>query len=123
MSRSRHHWLVRPAAALLAVLSLGAGVPGARAASHREAPPIALDPAADITDTYFFRSWQDPTRAVLIMNVIPGQDPADGPNYFSFDDTVVYRLNLDQDQDGVAEDVVYELRFATETRPVLGQLN
>ena len=29
------------------------------AASHREAPQIAMDPTADITDVYFFRSWED----------------------------------------------------------------
>jgi hypothetical protein len=96
--------------------------PLARAASHREAPLIALDPAADNTDTYAFRSWQDPSKAVFIMNVIPGQDPADGPNYFNFDDEVVYAINIDNNQDGVAEDVVYEFRFKTETRPILGSL-
>ncbi|MFY4727930.1 DUF4331 family protein, partial [Nitrospira sp. BLG_2] len=30
------------------------------AASHREAPLIANDPTADITDFYFFRSWENP---------------------------------------------------------------
>ena len=54
------------------------------------------------------------------MNVIPGQDPADGPNYFNFDDEVVYRINIDNDRDGKADDVVYEFRFKTETRPIGG---
>src|ERR1700747_1206682 len=96
--------------------------PIAFAASHREAPLITLDPAADNTDTYAFRSWQDPSKVVFIMNVIPGQDPADGPNYFNFDDEVLYTINVDNDQDGKAEDVVYEFRFKTETRPILGSL-
>lgn len=96
--------------------------PLARAASHREAPLIALDPAADNTDTYAFRSWQDPSKVVFIMNVIPGQDPADGPNYFNFDDEVLYSFNIDNNQDGRAEDIVYEFRFKTETRPILGSL-
>lgn len=94
------------------------------AASHREAPLIALDPAADNTDTYAFRSWVDPQdKVVFIMNVIPGQEPGDGPNYFNFDDLVLYRIHIDNDQDGVAEDIVYEFRFTTETRPALGSLN
>ena len=59
-------------------------------------------------------------RVTFIMNVIPGQDPADGPNYFNFDDEVLYRINIDNDQDGKAEDIVYEFRFKTETRPVGG---
>ena len=105
-----------------ALMTLTTAVPLARAASHREAPLIALDPAADNTDTYAFRSWQDPSKAVFIMNVIPGQDPADGPNYFNFDDEVLYAVNIDNNQDGKAEDIVYEFRFKTENRPALGQL-
>ena len=110
------------AALVSAFLVFGNGAPLAGAASHREAPLIALDPAADNTDTYFFRSWQDPNKVVFIANVIPGQDPADGPNYFSFDDEVLYAVNIDNNQDGKAEDIVYELRFKTENRPILGQL-
>jgi len=105
-----------------ALLALTSVTPLARAASHREAPLIALDPAADNTDTYAFRSWQDPSKVVFIMNVIPGQDPADGPNYFNFDDEVLYTFNIDNNQDGKAEDIVYEVRFKTENRPALGQL-
>jgi len=110
-------------AILLGVLMALTGMsPAAKAASHREAPLIALDPAADNTDTYAFRSWQDPSKVVFIMNVIPGQDPADGPNYFNFDDEVLYAINIDNNQDGKAEDIVYEFRFKTETRPILGSL-
>src|ERR1700756_4028357 len=104
------------------VMTLTTTAPTALAASHREAPLIALDPAADNTDTYVFRSWQDPSKVVFIMNVIPGQDPSDGPNYFNFDDEVLYTINVDNDQDGKAEDIVYEFRFKTETRPILGSL-
>src|SRR5262249_40851179 len=63
-----------------------------------------------------------PTKVVFIMNVIPGQDPGDGPNYFSFDDKVLYRIHIDNNRDGDAEDVIYEFRFTTETRPALGSL-
>jgi len=91
------------------------------AASHREAPLIALDPAADITDVYFFRSWQDPSKVVLIMNVIPAQEPSSGPNYFNFDESVLYAIHLDVDRDG-EEDIDYEFRFATEIRPPFDDL-
>ena len=87
------------------------------AASHREAPAIALDPTADITDVYAFRSWADPEKVVFIMNVIPSQEPSAGPNYFNFDDDVLYQLHLDTNQDGKAEDIVYRFRFKTEIRP------
>jgi len=91
------------------------------AASHREAPKIALDPTADLTDVYFFRSWQDPTRVVLIMNVIPAEEPSSGPNYFNFDDDVLYAIHVDVDRDG-QEDIDYEFRFRTEIRPPFNDL-
>ncbi len=123
MRTIRNHRGFRVVAALLAALTVAPGTPIAWAASHREAPLIALDPAADNTDTYAFRSWQDPSKVVFIANVIPGQEPGDGPNYFNFDDNVLYRIHIDNNQDGVAEDIVYEFRFRTETRPALGSLN
>jgi hypothetical protein len=123
MKAIKQHPLSQPVALLLAALmSLTTTAPVVMAASHREAPLIALDPAADNTDTYAFRSWQDPSKVVFIMNVIPGQDPADGPNYFNFDDEILYAINIDNNQDGIAEDIVYEFRFKTETRPILGSL-
>ena len=118
----RTHRLFRVATTLLAALTVVTSAPAAWAASHREAPLIALDPAADNTDVYAFRSWEDPSKVMFILNVLPGQDPGDGPNYFNFDDHVLYRIHIDNDQDGVAEDIVYEFRFITETRPALGTL-
>lgn len=79
---------------LLMALAMVTATP-VMAASHREAPMIANDPTADITDFYFFRSWQDPDKAILIMNVIPGQDPGSGPNYFNFADDVLYEIHID----------------------------
>jgi hypothetical protein len=95
----------------------------AQAASHREAPRIANDPTADITDVYFFRSWQNPSNVVLIMNVIPGQEPGSGPNYFNFDDDVLYTFHLDTNADGDADDVNFEVRFKTEFRGAAANLN
>ena len=78
---------IRSAAAALAALALlGAGPAGA--ASHREAPKIALDPAADITDLYAFVSYDAANlsrapaerKISFIMKVIPGQEPGSGPN-------------------------------------------
>ena len=112
---------------LLAALALVWGS-SAEAASHREAPLIALDPAADNTDVYAFVSYDAANlarapadrRVTFIMNVNPGQDPSDRPNYFNFDDEVRYAINIDNDRDGKADDIVYEFRFKTENRPVGG---
>ncbi len=80
--------------------------------SHREAPEISQDPVADSTDTYAFVSPDDPGTVTLITNYVPLQDPAGGPNFFEFGDDVSYKINVDNDGDGVA-DVVYEFRFTT----------
>ena len=108
----------------LGAVALGASVAlsnGAMAASHREAPQIANDPAADNTDFYMFRSWTNPGNVVFILNVIPVQEPSGGPNYFNFGDDVLYRINVDTNADG-KEDIVYEIRFKTEIRGPLASL-
>jgi hypothetical protein len=109
--------LVRALAVLLVVTTGLAGpAPGAHAASHREAPLISLDPTADITDVYAFRSWENDAKAVFVMNVIPQQAPASGPNFFNLDDRVRYTFHLDLDQDGDADDLEIVFRFRTEIR-------
>lgn len=100
---------------LIAVMIFTA-VPVARAASHREAPLIALDPTADLTDVYAFRSWENDTKAVFIMNVIPQQVPASGPNFYNLDDQVLYAFHFDLNQDGNPDDLDIEFNFTTEIR-------
>ncbi len=94
---------------------------GAFAASHREAPMIAMDPSADNTDFYMFRSWTNPNNVVFILNVIPAEEPGSGPNYFNFGDDVLYKISVDTDADG-KEDLSYEVRFKTELRGPLTSL-
>ncbi|HEY3082500.1 MAG TPA: DUF4331 domain-containing protein [Chloroflexota bacterium] len=88
------------------------------AASHREAPLIAMDPAADITDAFFFRSYEPgkDDKIILMMDVFPGGEPSSGPNYFFFDPTVRYSFHVDNDQDGRADDVRIDVRFRSEFR-------
>lgn len=82
------------------------------ASSHREAPAIALDPTADITDFYAFVSPEDASKVVLLMNVIPLEPPGGGPNFHRFDDNVLYAINIDNEGDG-EEDIVFQVRFET----------
>lgn len=83
------------------------------ASSHREAPMMMLDPTADLTDVYAFKSPDAPDHVTLIMNVVPFEDPNGGPNFYRFDDNVLYTLRIDNNGDA-REDVVYEFRFKTE---------
>jgi hypothetical protein len=108
-------------APLLAAATLAWGG-AADAASHREAPLMANYPAVDLTDVYFFRIWNDPSKVVLIMNVIPGQEPGSGPNYFNFGDDVLYAFHVDVNGDGNADDVNFEVAFKTQLRGALAGL-
>ncbi len=100
-------------AAVAAAAFVGAvGPSGATASSHREAPLISDDPAADNTDTYAFVSPDKPNTVTIIANYYPFQDPAGGPNYYRFDPTVRYEIKVDNDGDA-EEDVTYRFRFST----------
>ena len=96
---------------LVAVLTL---LPGG-ASSHREAPLIASDPLADNTDVYAFVDPNDPDKVTLIANFIPLQYPTSGPNFWRFDDNVLYEIHIDNDGDA-AEDITYQFRFVTTIR-------
>ena len=98
--------LARGLAFALLALTLGSAPKPAAAASHREAPRISLDPPADITDFFLFRSYEAgrQDKVILIMNVFPGGEPSSGPNYFTFDPNVLYAFHVDNDRDGKAEE-------------------
>lgn len=111
--------LVLVTAAAIAALFTGRAAPdSASAASHREAPLISLDPAADISDFFAFRSYETgkSDRVVFIVNVNPGEEPSSGPNYYSFDPSVTYSIGIDNDRDGKADDVRFDFRFKNEIR-------
>ena len=83
--------------------------------SHREAPEISKDPAADNTDVYAFVSPDAPNTVTLIANFIPFQLPYGGPNFFEFSDDVLYEIHVCNRGDAVP-DVTYQFRFKTTVR-------
>ncbi|MDQ1468187.1 MAG: hypothetical protein QOH10_2602 [Actinomycetota bacterium] len=80
--------------------------------SHREAPEMCKDPAADSTDLYAFVSPDNPDMVTLIANYVPLQQPSGGPNFFEFGDDVLYTINIDNNGDG-RPDIKYKFRFKT----------
>ena len=50
------------------------------------------------------------------MNVNPGEEPSSGPNYYGFDPSVTYSIGIDNDRDGKADDVRFDVRFENEIR-------
>jgi hypothetical protein len=104
-----------PAVALALLLALATALavfaprPGS-ASSHREAPLTAADPQVDGTDLYAFVSPDDPSKVALISNWIPFEEPAGGPNFYSFAEGVRYDIKISNDGDAAPE-IVYRWRF------------
>ncbi|SNY37431.1 DUF4331 domain-containing protein [Paractinoplanes atraurantiacus] len=97
--------------AAVLVVSLTALGPGAStASSHREAPLIASDPAADNTDLYAFVSPDRPGYVTMIANWIPFEEPDGGPNFYPFATDAAYRINVDSDGDA-KPDAVFRWTF------------
>ncbi|MEO7840831.1 MAG: DUF4331 domain-containing protein [Anaerolineales bacterium] len=109
---------------MVLALVVGLAPSASQAASHREAPLISMDPTADISDFFMFRSYEagKADKIVLIMDVIPGEEPSSGPNYYNFDPNVLYAFNIDNNADGIANDVRFEVQFKTEIRGVIKDL-
>lgn len=97
-------------AAMLAVTPFR--LPVAEASSHREAPLISQDPLADNTDVYAFVSPDRANSVTVLANFIPDQNPAGGPNFFKFDDSVLYQIRFDNNGDGRL-DLAIQYRFRT----------
>ncbi len=104
------------ASLLVAVVALTAyvewGQPSAKASSHREAPMILHDPAADGTDLYMFVSPDKPDTVTFIANYVPFQDPNGGPNFYPFGDDVLYRISVDNNGDA-KPDIWWDWEFKT----------
>ena len=98
------------AALIVAFASRGGSPSAAQASSHREAPLISEDPSADNTDTYAFRSPDQPGTVTIISNYIPGEDPAAGPNWYTFSPSARYVIYADKNGDG-KPDVSWRFRF------------
>ena len=78
------------------------------ASSHREAPMISRDAFADNTDTYVFIPQGSTSRLVMVGSWIPFEGPEGGPNYWAWDDNVLYDLHVDIDGNATS-DVTYTL--------------
>jgi Domain of unknown function (DUF4331) len=101
---------VAGAALAVAVATRASGPAAATASSHREAPLISEDPSADNTDLYAFRSPDKPDTVTILSDWIPGEDPAAGPNWYTFSPTARYDLYADTNGDG-KPDITWYFRF------------
>jgi len=104
------------AAASVAALAAGSlAVSGVLGSSHREAPRIMLDPAADNTDVYAFTAKDAPGSLTVVANWIPLEEPAGGPYFGKLDPRARYYVKIDNTGDGL-EDVAYRWDFKNRFR-------
>ncbi|MEN8261166.1 MAG: DUF4331 domain-containing protein, partial [Pseudomonadota bacterium] len=95
----------------LAVASLAG-----HASSHMDAPLITLDPAANTSDVYVFRSESNGiSYLTTALAVYPFEEPGIGPNNYRFDDNVLYEIHLSLGDDVAAgrKTISYQFRFHT----------
>ncbi len=88
---------------LVPLLTIGA----AFAASHRNGPLLLEDQTANLNDFYLFRSYEQgrSDRIVMSMSVQGFQNPDNGPSYYKFSPSVMYRFNINNSRglDGAAD--------------------
>jgi hypothetical protein len=100
-----------------AILLLGAS---AFAASHRNGPLLLEDQTANLNDFYIFRSYENgrSDHVVMSMSAQGFQNPDNGPSYYKFSDSVVYRFNINNQRglDG-NPDMEIDFIFNTTLRP------
>ncbi|MGW2470174.1 DUF4331 domain-containing protein [Streptomyces bauhiniae] len=90
--------------------------PGAAfASSHREAPLISGTPQYDNTDLYAFVSPDKPDTTTIVADWIPFEEPAGGPNFYTFADDAQYDLHIDSDGDA-KDDLLFRYTFKTRTK-------
>ncbi|GAB2886028.1 DUF4331 domain-containing protein [Streptomyces deserti] len=87
----------------------------ASASSHREAPLISGTPQYDNTDVYAFVSPDKPDTTTIIANWIPFEEPAGGPNFFTFAEDAQYDLRVDSNGDA-REDLLFRYTFKTHVK-------
>src|ERR1700678_1473062 len=66
------------------------------AASHRNGPLLLEDQTANLNDFYIFRSYEQgkANNLVMSMSVQGFQNPDNGPSYYKFSDSCLYRFNV-----------------------------
>src|SRR5258707_2887131 len=84
------------------------------AASHRNGPLLLEDQTANLNDFYAFRSYETgkSDRLVMSMSAQGFQVPDNGPSYYKFSTSVIYRFNINNSRglDG-APDMQIDFQF------------
>ncbi len=87
------------------------------AASHRNGPLLLEDQTANLNDFYIFRSYEQgkSNNLVMSMSVQGFQNPDNGPSYYKFSDSVLYRFNINNSR-GLDGNPDMEIDFVFQTQ-------
>jgi hypothetical protein len=102
-----------PSASAVLVALVSAFAPNALASSHREAPAIANDPAADNTDVWAWVAPGTHDKLYVIAAYNPLEEPSGGPNFHKFSDEVLYEVHVTRGAQSLDDAVTYQIRFHT----------
>ena len=97
----------------LSALALTGMVSLASASSHREAPAIGFDPAADNTDTWAWVNDGAHDKLYLVASYNPLEEPSGGPNYNEFSDDVLYEFHVTRGNKSLDDVVTYQVQFSS----------
>jgi hypothetical protein len=86
--------MTKKLAALFGIGCTALAMSSAFASSHREAPQISDDPAADNTDVYAWVAPGTHDKLYVVANYNPLEEPSGGPNFHKFSDDVRYEVHL-----------------------------
>lgn len=97
----------------LSALALTGMVSLASASSHREAPAIGFDPAADNTDTWAWVNDGAHDKLYVVASYNPLEEPSGGPNYNEFSDDVLYEVHVTRGNKSLDDVVTYQVQFSS----------
>ena len=95
----------------------------ASASSHREAPAIGFDPAADNTDTWAWVNDGAHDKLTIVAAYNPLEEPSGGPNYNEFSDDVLYEIHITRGNKSLADVVTYQIQFTSNDYPYVDPAN
>jgi hypothetical protein len=101
----------------LSALAVMGFVTSASASSHREAPAIGFDPAADNTDVWAWVNDGSHDKLTVVAAYNPLEEPTGGPNYHSFSDDVLYEIHITRGNKSLDDVVTYQIQFSSTDFP------
>lgn len=107
----------------LSALALTGAVSIASASSHREAPAIGFDPAADNTDTWAWVNDGAHDKLTIVAAYNPLEEPSGGPNYNEFSDDVLYEIHVTRGNKSLDDVVTYQIQFSSTDYPRVDPAN